>query len=154
MSERTYGRPTAEAWGRFWAKVGEVGDCWEWNASRTKSGYGQCNPEYGTRLAHRAAYIFMVGDPGALQLDHLCRNRACVNPYHLEPVTSKVNNGRGLQGARESARTHCPYGHPYAGENLRLLTNGKRVCRACVRRRVKEQRAKGVRYDRKATSDA
>lgn len=148
MSERTSTAPSRAAWGRFWAKVATSGDCWVWTASKTRSGYGQCNPEYGTRLAHRAAYIAMVADPGELQLDHLCRNRVCVNPYHLEPVTSKVNIGRGTQGDRERARTHCPYGHPYAGENLRIF-KGKRVCRACVRRRVKEQRAKGIRYDRK-----
>ena len=88
---------------------------------------------------HRVAYEAAVGPiPEGLQLDHLCRNTLCTNPAHLEPVTCRENLLRGntLQAAN-AAKTHCPYGHPYAGENLRVrrLKSGGlgRSCRECAR---------------------
>ena len=79
-------------------------------------------------LAHRVAYELQVGPiPVGLQLDHLCRVRSCVNPAHLEPVTSAENTRRGLR----AMKTHCPQGHPYAGENLLIRPTGQRRCRTC-----------------------
>lgn len=102
--------------------------CWEWAASRFGNGYGQFRRE----LAHRAMYKFLVGDiPTGLTLDHLCRNRGCVNPDHLEPVTIRVNVLRGdTIPAHQMRRTQCPQGHSYDKDNT-YLWHGKRNCRAC-----------------------
>lgn len=105
--------------------------CWEWTASRFKStGYGA----YRGRNAHRAVYRAAVGPiPEGLDLDHLCRNRGCVNPAHLEPVTHRVNLLRGETiVAANAAKTHCRHGHPLAGDNLYVRPDGKgRDCREC-----------------------
>jgi hypothetical protein len=88
---------------------------------------------------HRAVYLYMVGDiPEGLVLDHLCRNRACCNPDHLEPVSNWENLRRG-QGfvALNASKTHCENGHPYDSANTRIkVENGRapyRTCRACKR---------------------
>ncbi|MFE4420475.1 HNH endonuclease signature motif containing protein [Streptomyces sp. NPDC056817] len=97
------------------------------------------------RYVHRVAYEALVTEiPDGLQLDHLCRNRACANPWHLEPVTNRVNAKRGQAGpvlaSKNLGKTHCPQGHPYSGDNLRIGSRGWRYCRACKRdqRRRKE----------------
>jgi hypothetical protein len=124
---------------RFWAKVDRGGpeDCWEWRARLDRDGYGyHWRGQRGlTVMAHRIAYVEMIGAiPGGLELDHLCRNRKCVNPEHLEPVTTRVNQLRGeTHAARNSAKTHCPHGHPYSGENLEIRAGGRRACRTCRR---------------------
>lgn len=83
--------------------------------------------------AHRWLWERLVGPvSGALQLDHLCRNRACVNPDHLEPVTAAENVRRGALGAVRRAKTHCPQGHEYTPENT-ARRRGKRYCRECGR---------------------
>ncbi len=73
-------------------------DCWEWTGCITNAGYGQFRLSTTVRiLSHRFAYEYHVGPiPAGLQLDHLCRNRACVSPHHLEPVTARENTARGL----------------------------------------------------------
>ena len=76
--------------------------------------------------------------PATMQLDHLCRERACCNPAHLEPVTQAENIRRG-----EAVKTHCPQGHPYEGDNLYIDSRGKRRCKTCIA----EQAAR--RYARK-----
>lgn len=123
---------------RFWAKVRNAAalDCWEWTAGRDTGGYGQFSIDGRLRKAHRVAWELLRGDiPDGLELDHLCRNRSCVNPWHLEPVTHQVNAVRGLtpilSRARNLAKTHCPKGHPYSGENLYITPIGQRHCRTC-----------------------
>ncbi len=78
------------------------------------------------------------GGKGGPGVDHLCRNRLCVNPSPLELVTARVNILRGNgASARNLRKTHCPYGHPYADENLIINIDGNRVCRTCKRRRAR-----------------
>jgi hypothetical protein len=146
----TTAQPMAE---RFWPKVA-VWDCWEWLASRNAFGYGQFYDGRTMRLAHVIAYELLVGPvPEGLDLDHVCRNRSCVNPDHLEPVTRRENIARGSSHvARQIAQDECKYQHPLDGVNSYVDSRGRRICRACVRRRVSDQRAKGVRYDRKKVS--
>lgn len=111
--------------------------CWLWTASIRPNGYAQFRYSKGKNgYGHRFAYEHFVGpiDDG-LTIDHLCRNRACVNPDHLEPVTQQKNVLRGMgKGAANAVKTHCPEGHPYEGDNLYVNPKTKRrTCRACQR---------------------
>lgn len=124
---------------RFWSKVEKTDGCWLWtDAPNQGTGYGRLNIGQGrTRLAHRIAYELLVGPvPVGLTIDHLCRNRLCVNPAHLEPVTRGENVLRGVSKAGRSARpTHCPRGHAYDDANTYRTPVGGRQCRACKRLR-------------------
>lgn len=122
---------------RFFAKVrvAENG-CWEWTGARDDDGYGYFRPPDGKIYrAHRVSYEICFGPiPDGLCTDHLCRNRSCVNPMHLEPVTWRENVLRGDTGpARNLAKTHCHKGHPLSGENLYVRPNGWRICKECRR---------------------
>jgi hypothetical protein len=114
---------------RFWRKVCEVEStgCWSWVAGHQKDGYGSYRLSGQSRLAHRVAYEALIGPvPQGLQIDHLCRNRTCVNPAHLEPVTARENTLRGVSIQAANARkTACPYGHQYTSRG------GRRVCKPC-----------------------
>jgi hypothetical protein len=129
--------------------------CWEWQASKIQNGYGEFWNGDVKMLAHRWAYERWVGPvPDGLELDHLCRNRACVNPSHLEPVPHSVNSKRGLAGKhrRDEAKviTHCPQGHLYDAENTWLRPNRhggmSRNCRACQRQRLAAWREKNKEH--------
>jgi len=122
---------------RVEARIGKSAGCWEWLGFITLNGYGRTNfPGVKTRLAHRLVYELLVGPiPDGLTLDHLCRNRSCVNPAHLEPVTMKVNTLRGESFAAKNARkTHCKRGHEFTTANTYIIpSTGSRQCRPCVR---------------------
>ena len=116
-----------------------LGPCWIFTGSLMHSGYGNFivrNSE-GKRIhsvAHRASYEFFVGPiPEGLELDHLCRNRACCNPRHVEPVTRQINLLRGETiPATNSQKTHCKRGHEFTRENTRVWRK-MRFCRQCGR---------------------
>ena len=131
---------------RFLAKiVADPHGCWIWQAGTNTKGYGKFKVDGRDVKAHRFAYEMFVGPiPEGLELDHLCRVRNCVNPEHLEPVTHAENVRRGESGKHCRDKTHCPQGHPYAGENLYVRPNGKRDCRTCQRAHYARKRAKAT----------
>lgn len=115
-------------------KLNPKNGCWEWTQPLV-NGYGRFCVDAYPQVASRAGYEIYKGKiPDGLHLDHLCRNRCCVNPAHLEPVTNKENGRRGEAAeaarARGLAKTHCKRGHPLSGKNLRR-TAKQRICRAC-----------------------
>ena len=117
---------------RFDAKIAYEPNtgCYLWKASTTRDGYGKFWFEGKTVQAHRYSYQRWVGPiPEGLQLDHTCRNRNCVNPFHLEPVTQRENSLRGESA--NAAKTECSQGHPYDEENTYIYLNGGRACRTC-----------------------
>lgn len=120
-------------------------DCHEWTGGKTSAGYGVFHPsKTQTVYAHRWAYEDACGRiPDGLVIDHLCRNRGCVNPDHLEAVTNEENLSRGAGYAlRNGLRTACVNGHEYTPENTYIAPKGDVRCRACSRRRGgKEQQA-------------
>jgi HNH endonuclease len=139
---------------RFWTKV-EVpyaaSECWLWVGSRDSKGYGRLANPGKSRLPHRIAYELMIGPiPPGIELDHLCREKACVNPWHLEQVTHRENSLRGVMADRPK-KTHCPHGHEYTEANTYYIP-GKgtymcRICRTNLDRKYKKQkaqRAKGI----------
>lgn len=140
MAGNEAGHSTGE---RFWRRVEKSDSCWNW-VGHASGGYGRIRHD-GTRVqAHRYAYETLVGPiPEGLQLDHLCRNRMCVNPDHLEPVTPRINYLRGVSPMAEQARqTHCrKAAHPLSGANLRVK-RGRRECVACGTAAARSRRAR------------
>lgn len=129
---------------RFWEKVNKdgprpicnpyLGKCWLWIPSASSTGYGNfCNIG-----AHRFAYELLIGpiSPG-MTLDHLCLTKHCVNPWHLEQVTQKVNSKRYFD-----AIIYCIHGHELSGGNVYVDKNGYRVCRSCSRDRTRKYRVR------------
>lgn len=117
--------------------------CWVW-PHKNRFGYGTVYYHKRTRIVHKLVYEHFCGPvPNGKQLDHLCGNRACSNFEHLDPVTPRENTLRGdTLAARNAAKTHCPKGHPYSGDNLFINSNGDRICRICHRERTRKSRLK------------
>lgn len=128
---------------RFFAKVEDQGACWTWVGCTTADGYGRLTRGSRQHMAHRWLFARLVCPiESGLTLDHLCRNRACVNPAHLEPVSLRDNilRGEGV-GVRNAAKTHCVHGHEFTPENT-YIKQGKRSCRECGRQANRRHRAK------------
>ena len=152
---------------RVLAKCAESGEpfngspCWVYTAYINKDGYGQA--KYGSRAegnevmrhTHRITYEALIAEiPKGLELDHLCRNRACCNPWHLEPVSHAVNVRRGDGGKCHAAKTHCPSGHAYDDENTYVNpTTKRRSCRTCQRAASRQWQAERRRRMSKNSTD-
>ncbi len=129
----------------FWERVvvsgpihPTLGKCWTWLGAKIGDGYGLTllpGGKYGR--AHRFAYTFLVRRVGEDEvIDHLCRNKSCVNPAHLEPVSNRVNILRGESpSATQARRTHCVRGHPLSGVNLVVYYGSVRQCLVCKKLR-------------------
>ena len=131
----------------------QASGCWLWTGPGTKDGYGifQPGPGQPRQMAHKWSYQTFVGEiPEGMQIDHKChsddescpggpdcQHRRCCNPAHLEPVTASENTLR--QRHAERAKTQCPKGHPYEGDNLIVGSDGRRRCRTCDRIRKRRQ---------------
>ena len=133
---------------RFWAKVRALQNgCWEWTASCTPKGYGHFNavdtPGRKYVNAHRYAYLNLVGPiPDGMELDHLCRNRKCIRPHHLDVVTHAVNARRGMSPTVILWRWGvCRNGHPRSESYTRKGTSKIVFCRPCRRAQRARQRA-------------
>lgn len=126
---------------RFWARVqvDSPGACWPWKGSMSSLGYGL----FWRLRAHRVAYVLVKGAiPDGLMLDHLCRNKSCCNPDHLEAVTQRVNVLRGDSPSAQGARkTHCLRGHEFTPDNTNRRT-GWRHCNQCQWDRDRARRQK------------
>lgn len=132
----------ADPQARFWSKVDKRGpdECWGWRGVVKHTGYGEIMIDAVLWQAHRYAYTLVVGPiPDGKVIDHLCRNRWCVNPAHMEPVTRGENTWRG---SPHRIKTHCPHGHEYTPENtvIRGVAAGRpqRVCRTCEREKWRQ----------------
>lgn len=119
---------------RYWNNVlKEESGCWRWLGKLNTGGYGRFGVCGVIMQAHRFSYELHKGPiPPGLQIDHLCRNRYCVNPEHLEAVSQRENLLRGKTvPAEHAAKTHCPSGHPYDVANTYIAPTGERHCREC-----------------------
>jgi hypothetical protein len=131
-----------DAKARFWRKVSPApaDACWIWHGAINSQGYGNVGRFSRTYLTHRVAYELTHGPvPEGLDLDHTCRNRACVNPAHLEPVTFLANMRRRYAKKPDERETHCLQGHELTPENTSWIqSSGQRRCRTCALDRKRE----------------
>lgn len=112
------------------------GACWVPAQKPLGNGYVRICIGGGRRAqAHAVVWEYIWGKPvpDGLELDHLCRNRSCVRPDHLEPVTRSENAKRGDVGSHNSSKTHCLRGHEFSEENTITTKRGYRACKTCVR---------------------
>ncbi len=122
------GRRYPPARERFWENIALWDDCWIWIGHKDDNGYGKLRVDGRDSKAH---HFLLEALPGSgFECDHLCRNRACVRPSHIEIVTIRINTLRGTGfGAVNARKTHCPRGHRYDYLNYQ----GRRRCRQCHR---------------------
>ncbi len=146
---------------RFWSKVVKGADslsCWLWTGVLTPQGYGQFSVDNRHYAAHRLLKSKLSVVPERMVCDHLCRNRACVNPAHIEIVTNQENIRRGILGKLNSAKgasiSHCRHGHEYTEETTRFTPRGTRTCRVCDRIRGSAYTAARVERNRRARAQS
>lgn len=138
----------------FWSKIDHQGDCWTWTGCKSPDGYGrflggEALDLGGSRMAHRVSYTVLRGDiETGLEIDHLCQNRACVNPWHMEPVTHQENVRRAWERA-----TECRNGHPYTAETRVSDYQGGFRCLIC-RRKANRESIRRLRLRRKLAAEA
>ena len=139
-----------DAVARFWAKVDKRAEqeCWPWKGAKNTRGYGYFSAHSRAPCvgAHRIAYSLCVkAIPDGLTIDHLCRNKGCVNPAHLEPVSMKENLMRGTSfSAKNAAKLMCLRGHPFTTATIRKAGQRSwmvRRCLACARYRYAKRKA-------------
>lgn len=130
--------------------------CWTWTGPLNYAGYALFDWEGKTSRGHRVTYRLAHGSiPEGMQLDHLCRNRACLNPKHLEVVTARENTMRSdALTAKFAVATHCIHGHPFDLVNTYFRPSGGRSCRTCAASQDRRQKAKrrAARQETGATS--
>jgi len=115
---------------RFWDKVETTNSCWNWKGCLNNAGYGMFRVNGKNYSPHRFSFeTFIHKIPENMIIDHLCKNRSCVNPAHLDFVTNQENIRRGKN--YQSKQTHCKRGHEFNAINSRLSIDGKRVCKIC-----------------------
>jgi HNH endonuclease len=125
---------------RLMKNVSVSSDCWVWMGATSSSGYGTMEVSGKTASVHRVSYELFKGEiPAGMVIDHICKNRICVNPDHLRVVTHKQNTleNSNASAAINAKKTHCVNGHPLEGDNL-IVKKGKngnetRACRTCAR---------------------
>lgn len=129
---------------RFEQQFEKTDTCWNWKGAESATGYGKMSVNNQPKLAHRVSYEIHKGPlQGWDVLDHLCRNRMCVNPDHLEKVSPRENVRRGTSpSAINAAKTHCSNGHPFDEKNTRHTPKGHRKCRKCVVVASRKRRAR------------
>lgn len=137
---------------RILNKVKKTPSCWIWMGGKDSAGYGRtyiggkAEGKSIYRIAHRIIYeLFRGTDISGLELDHICRNKICVNPDHLDPVTHLENVRRGISGQYLRKRTHCPSGHEYSTSNTSFYKN-MRSCKTCKRIKRRNRRQKIARH--------
>lgn len=120
--------------------------CSIWTGAPSLKGYGRITIDRRALKAHRLIASLVYGKvPAGMVVDHLCRNRLCVNPKHLEIVTNQVNVQRGLLNSGRPPRSSCNAGHAYSEDTVCYRSNGlylTRRCRVCILHRQRERRAK------------
>ena len=130
---------------RFWSKVAKGENCWIWQASVDRGGYGTFGFDGRVQKAHRVAYQLVIGPiPVGLHILHSCDNPRCVNPAHLragsrsENMRDKVARGRDYN----ASKTTCIHGHRFDETNTYLTSDGRRQCRTCIAARKRARRAR------------